>query len=342
MSKKVSANDSAKSAKRQNPQRDDYPKKEKVPTLHSSNANSFRFVVPSSESKYSPMLVMVVTQSGRAEMIVHRPIGQHDLDKDDWVLSSKEEYTQLLSRQKDPNREALERGRAEAILQVQLAKGLIEETDGVYHYTGDKALTLSAINQLVRDDKNPTLQAKATLLKRSIALEKRDLEVVNLRFTSSFRTRSGIRQERDQEALKGQKGRPQDAVFAHILRSVADTRGKSEVPLAPLTPQLQSKGKPIPDIGSVADALNKVIADRDLTKFAKSDLPDPEEDEEGEEYPEDTHEEENGKPEPNLEVERHKASTPAIQVSNSGANSRPVDKSTGTVSRNISTNRVVK
>jgi hypothetical protein len=81
-------------------------------------------------------LTLGVPGGKSTEVILHHPIGVTDLDRDDWVLSSPEEVSQMKSRSKDPNATSLSDKRTAYIRAEAISSGELVESNGSVHYAG--------------------------------------------------------------------------------------------------------------------------------------------------------------------------------------------------------------
>lgn len=88
-------------------------------------------------SKYEYIRMFLGGPEGETpfELVLHRPIGITDLDRDDWVMSAPTDIALLLAREKDPEEGELLKKRLVAKKKHAAAKNLIEiDEDGIVYY----------------------------------------------------------------------------------------------------------------------------------------------------------------------------------------------------------------
>jgi hypothetical protein len=159
------------------------------------------------------------------EMIVHHPIGVHDLSDDDWVISSPEEVTQLKLRSKDPNYSSLMAQRTKYLRDEAVAAKLIEIGDKgavVYPSKEDRGKFLESLKKKhtksneadknykfildlaleKEDSKDPNIQAEKAYRQWLKANQKKAEE----KFPQNFRTTKGPLADQPQSAIHWLKG----------------------------------------------------------------------------------------------------------------------------------------
>jgi hypothetical protein len=186
----------------------------------------------------------------RRELTVHRPIGETDLAKDDWVATPSGEVPILLSRRKNPYVAQISAARQEYLESVLVQEGLLIE-DAAGNVTLPCGKSRAAYHAEIKTAwaaSNPPKDQKYDFereLSRSIGEAAREeTEVRNrltalgpgadTKFVSTFRTRSGPNSDQDQVALKWAKGLP--------LSAVADTILKHGISGPPVRPGMDETG----------------------------------------------------------------------------------------------------
>lgn len=186
---------------------------------------------------------------GKTEMILHRPIGVTDLDKDDWVLSEPENIQFLIARSEDPERAKIAQAKNGWLLDKALGANLLVKEEGTdrYVYPGTKETRTEFFTRLKtawKNDKQNEGKAfnLATALSRSNEpVAPVEIKIRNLftelgpeaerEFRSVFRTHGGARADRPQESLEWAKSR--------TLQEITDTILKYGVSGPPIVPAVR-------------------------------------------------------------------------------------------------------
>lgn len=116
------------------------------------------------------------------EIILHRPIGVTDLDKDEWVLSSPEEISHLKARSEDPNKPSILAERASMLREEAVNQNLLKLVDGNLTYPSNGMVRSAYIAGLKKkhEDAHQNQKDYKFILDLALAAEDpKDLSVQN-------------------------------------------------------------------------------------------------------------------------------------------------------------------
>jgi len=188
------------------------------------------------------VIVLAGPSKGRS-MTFHHPIGETDVDDEDWVCTPTEDITDLLARRKDPGEESLRDKRDRHRLKLAADNNLIEKVESqeqevVYYGTqvsrqATVALARKKAKEAVVGKGKPTADAylsfigdhvtrEAEVVLREFLTSKATIRAAELKYPpSGFRTKGGPLADRAQRSVSYLEGlsrtEAEDAVVKRLF-----------------------------------------------------------------------------------------------------------------------------
>jgi hypothetical protein len=210
------------------------------PKVNPVSGANFEYV---NESRIGESFVVVMASpNGVQSFTFHHPIGVTDVDSEDWVCTPTADIPSLLARRDDPDEADRKVKRDKHRLDLAVAAGFLEKTDGngplVYPDTGTSrqdALAKAraeAKNAVKAEKGNPSPDLYIRFLPKEVQeaessirkflSDKKTIQAAETKFPSSgYRTRGGPLADREQAEVEYLSGysRPQanDAVIKRIF-----------------------------------------------------------------------------------------------------------------------------
>jgi len=206
------------------------PLKEKV--IPKWRLGEHRIPYPPQPSQLVKDAVVLVIATGQSttELVVHHPIGETNLQPDDWVATPIEEVSTLLARKDNPNKARIQEARSHKVMELLIANGLLKTDNGTTEYAdnpelGERRLVLKDL----RDPESDLTKEQRKLVEK---LEKGILRfktennlqaVVEREIPDNYQTASGPLRDRPQRAVKGLTGYSPAQVVDYLLERIYST-----------------------------------------------------------------------------------------------------------------------
>lgn len=177
--------------------------------------------------------IVIATGEQVRQLTVHRPIGVTTLSNDDWVITPTGDINQLLSRQADPNRERIEKARAQAVDDFLVQKGILERdtNSGILYFSGHREKSRKDIlkDARVLQKSNPKgsyldyvtkdIAETEELIRELCSTEEFESFLEANGPKSTFQTASGPLEERPQLAAAHLEGLTADQIGDALVRA---------------------------------------------------------------------------------------------------------------------------
>lgn len=203
----------------------------KMPKLKVELGRPSQFEVRMSDKdvQYDVLKLLFFDQNIRKEVLIHRPVGTHHLQKDDWVLSSVEEFSDLLRNEKDTRTVEKEILRKSAIFSTLAEDGILEFQDNVFFYEG---VPISLGKEDIPNEAAELIHDKLEALKARTEYIHVRRAVVNKEVP--FETMKGVHLDKPQVAVKSFRGLEKREVLLAWFKKSTDFQGESvKEPIAP-------------------------------------------------------------------------------------------------------------
>jgi len=111
-----------------------FPKKVKVPMKVSAIKKVELPLADDSNRLGEPIVIAITCGNYSQELVIHRPVGHHDLSTEDWVLTPISEVEPLLAMAVDPSKPAKEAALNKMRVDYLVDQGKYVKIDGKLHY----------------------------------------------------------------------------------------------------------------------------------------------------------------------------------------------------------------